>query len=66
MCAAVVLALIAVLVAWQPVDLETVCDGARTCGEMESCSQAYACWLEGNKRLDRDNDCIPCEGICKE
>ena len=41
------------------------CAGARTCGEMLTCEQAYVCLAEGNTRLDRDRDGIPCESLCK-
>lgn len=40
------------------------CGGASTCSQMSSCQQAYACLAEGNGRLDRDNDGVPCEDIC--
>ena len=41
------------------------CSGMyRTCGEMDSCEQAYRALECGNGKLDRDNDGIPCESIC--
>jgi deoxyribonuclease-1 len=42
------------------------CTPRKKCGEMESCEEAYFHLEEcGNKRLDRDNDGIPCESICQ-
>jgi endonuclease YncB( thermonuclease family) len=42
------------------------CDGKSKCGDMSSCAEAKfylnSC---GVRRLDRDNDGIPCESICK-
>ncbi len=35
-----------------------------TCGEMANCSQAKQALACGNKRLDRDNDGVPCESLC--
>lgn len=40
------------------------CNGARTCGQMLSCEQAYACLSAGRSSLDRDKDGVPCEDIC--
>lgn len=41
------------------------CGGKRTCGEMNSCAEAYHYLNQcGLGRLDRDNDGIPCESIC--
>ena len=41
------------------------CSGLpRTCGKMNNCKQAYQALQCGNRRLDRDNDGIPCESIC--
>lgn len=41
------------------------CNCSKTCGEMSSCEEAYfqlnTC---GCRRLDRDNDGVPCESIC--
>ncbi|PJF34200.1 MAG: hypothetical protein CUN57_00145 [Phototrophicales bacterium] len=31
---------------------------------MTSCSQAQACYNDGNTDLDGDNDGIPCEQLC--
>lgn len=41
------------------------CEGKRTCGQMDSCKEAYF-YLKtcGLKRLDKDKDGIPCESIC--
>lgn len=39
------------------------CNGARTCSQMASCEQAYAC-LPSRPGLDRDKDGVPCESIC--
>lgn len=35
-----------------------------TCGEMANCTQAKQALACGNKRLDRDNDGVPCESLC--
>ena len=40
------------------------CGGATTCEQMLSCSQAQACFNDGNTSLDADNDGIPCDNIC--
>lgn len=42
------------------------CSVRKTCGQMASCSEA-SFHLEqcGNVRLDRDNDGIPCESLCR-
>lgn len=40
------------------------CNGARTCSQMTSCQQAYACLAAGRTRLDADHDGVPCETIC--
>lgn len=40
------------------------CNGARTCGDMSTCEQAYACLAGGRSSLDRDKDGVPCEDIC--
>lgn len=37
----------------------------KTCGEMANCAEAKRALACGNGRLDRDNDGIPCESICK-
>lgn len=42
------------------------CSGLpRVCGQMANCAQARKALQCGNKRLDRDNDGIPCESICR-
>lgn len=42
------------------------CSGKRFCKHMESCSEAYFYLNECELgRLDRDNDGIPCESICR-
>lgn len=35
-----------------------------TCSQL-TCAQAYACLAAGNGRLDRDNDGVPCESVCR-
>lgn len=41
------------------------CAGKKFCGQMRSCAEArYYLTKCGLKRLDRDNDSIPCEAIC--
>lgn len=41
------------------------CGSKRTCGQMNSCAEAYH-YLNtcGLRRLDRDGDGVPCESIC--
>lgn len=34
-----------------------------TCTQL-TCAQAQACLAAGNRRLDRDNDGVPCENVC--
>ena len=42
------------------------CSQRRTCGQMSNCAEAEYHLLHcGNTRLDRDNDGIPCEAICR-
>ncbi|MCI5134535.1 MAG: cold-shock protein [Candidatus Electrothrix sp. AW2] len=36
----------------------------KTCKEIKSCEEAKKELAAGNKRLDRDNDGIPCENLC--
>jgi len=36
-----------------------------TCSQMRDCAHAMACLAAGHTRLDRDNDGIPCESICR-
>lgn len=41
------------------------CTLRKTCAEMSSCEEAnFHLHICGNKRLDRDNDGVPCENIC--
>ncbi|WP_312958819.1 thermonuclease family protein [Stutzerimonas nitrititolerans] len=41
------------------------CSPRKTCGQMTSCEEARFHLKQcGNRRLDRDNDGIPCESIC--
>lgn len=42
------------------------CNGKTVCREMDSCAEAYY-YLNtcGLGRLDRDNDGVPCESICR-
>jgi hypothetical protein len=37
---------------------------AQTCSSFSNCSQAVASWKNGNSKLDRDGDDIPCEKLC--
>lgn len=47
-------------------DSELSCDTLpRTCGKMTRCDQAMAALACGNTRLDRDNDGVPCEALCR-
>ena len=47
-----------------PVGNPSSCGNKRTCKEMDSCAEARQYLECGLKRLDRDNDGIPCESIC--
>lgn len=40
--------------------------GAKTCKEFRSCEEAKRAFSAGDKTLDRDNDGIPCENLCKD
>ncbi|MGK2927146.1 MAG: thermonuclease family protein [Lysobacterales bacterium] len=42
------------------------CSQRKTCGQMASCAEADYHLLQcGNTRLDRNNDGVPCETICR-
>jgi len=42
------------------------CGTKKYCSQMSSCAEAYFYFNEcGVKKLDRDNDGIPCEKLCK-
>ena len=42
------------------------CEGKTVCREMKSCAEAYFYLTTcGVSRLDRDNDGVPCESICR-
>ncbi|MBH0236916.1 excalibur calcium-binding domain-containing protein [Methylobrevis albus] len=42
------------------------CRPRKTCGQMASCDEArYHLESCGNRRLDRDRDGTPCEGLCR-
>ena len=42
------------------------CDERKYCKEMRSCAEAkYHFNVCGEGRLDRDNDGIPCENVCR-
>ncbi|MFC0708846.1 thermonuclease family protein [Azorhizophilus paspali] len=42
------------------------CSTRKTCGQMSNCAEAEFHLTEcGNGRLDRDNDGVPCESLCK-
>jgi deoxyribonuclease-1 len=42
------------------------CDDKKTCGQMTSCEEAkYHLTICGDKKLDLDNNGVPCESICK-
>jgi hypothetical protein len=45
-------------------DTSGSCGGATKCDQMTSCEQARACLAAGLRRLDGDNDGVPCESIC--
>jgi hypothetical protein len=48
------------------VDSATQCGGKSTCKQMTSCAEARFYFSTcGIDRLDRDNDGIPCESLCK-
>ena len=34
------------------------------CSDYASCAEAVKAWKAGDRKLDRDNDGIPCESIC--
>lgn len=43
-----------------------VCEEIKSCKVVDSCSRAYDVMNYCNRKsLDRDNDSIPCENICK-
>lgn len=46
-------------------DTGYTCAGKRKCGEMDNCEEATF-YLKncGIKKLDRDNDGVPCESLC--
>lgn len=35
-----------------------------TCSDVSSCAEAKKLLKQGHKKLDRDNDGVPCESIC--
>jgi len=37
---------------------------AQNCSSFQNCAQAVASYKEGNSKLDRDKDGIPCEKLC--
>lgn len=42
------------------------CSTKKTCGQMSSCEEAkFQLHQCGNSRLDRDNDGVPCESLCR-
>jgi hypothetical protein len=42
------------------------CEGKRTCREMANCAEARFYLLRcGAGQLDRDNDGVPCESLCR-
>lgn len=42
------------------------CDTRKTCGQMSSCAEAQFHLKQcGNVRLDRNNDGVPCESLCR-
>ncbi|MBN6065533.1 excalibur calcium-binding domain-containing protein [Aggregatibacter actinomycetemcomitans] len=46
---------------------EFSCDERKYCKEMRSCAEAkYHLNVCGEGRLDRDNDGIPCENVCRK
>jgi hypothetical protein len=40
--------------------------GAKTCKEFRTCEEAKQAFKAGDKKLDRDNDGIPCENLCMD
>jgi hypothetical protein len=44
--------------------IEVVCPSQSATCQQLTCAQAYACLKDGNTRLDRDRDGVPCESIC--
>ena len=37
---------------------------AQSCSSFNSCKEAVASYKNGNSKLDRDKDGIPCESLC--
>lgn len=37
---------------------------AQSCSAFDTCAQAVKSFKDGNGKLDRDNDGIPCEKLC--
>jgi len=37
---------------------------AQNCSSFKTCKEAVASYKNGNSKLDRDHDGIPCESIC--
>lgn len=46
------------------IDIEVICPSQSATCQQLTCAQAYVCLKEGNTRLDRDRDGVPCESIC--
>jgi hypothetical protein len=41
-------------------------DARITCSKIKTCDEACSYYLNGERRLDRDHDGIPCEKLCHE
>jgi uncharacterized protein (DUF2141 family) len=37
---------------------------AQSCSSFKTCKEAVASFKDGNSKLDRDKDGIPCEKLC--
>jgi len=47
-----------------PTDVVPCPNLSYTCSQL-SCAQAYACQLDGNDKLDGDENGVPCDSICR-
>jgi len=55
---------IAAVAAGGLVILSTGTAWAQNCSSFQNCAQAVASYKEGNSKLDRDKDGVPCEKLC--
>jgi hypothetical protein len=44
--------------------IDTGVASAQSCSSFSNCAQAVQSWKNGNSKLDRDGDGIPCEKLC--